>query len=252
MSLEDNLNYEKSSWEKGCGLCSGPRYILDTVLHHEKDTDALYKALRGLELSEGKDIIEIGTNGGGFCFLFAKTAKTVIGIDLLSEPLELAEKFKSLLIEKNFDEKQWGETWCHEIDWDVSNVSFLQGNAYELPLENNIVDVVFMYSCIEHFPMDKRQTSIKEAKRILRNGGLVIISTITDVDGENRENWYKEISEDVHPFGLSSLEDILQYTTNENLETIEANELWFGDKNKIKLAFYIGKKSSRGRKRKER
>lgn len=243
MSLKENIDYELSGWKGKSGICCGPRYILDTVLYHEKNTDALYKAKRGLELSKDKSILEIGSNAGGFCFLFAKTAKEVWGIDLLIEPLEYAEKFKKWINERSFEKELWKEEWCHPPDWDVSNVHFKQGNAYDLPLENEIFDVVFMYSCIEHFPKQKRGKSVKEAKRVLKDNGLLVISTITDVDGPNRIERLREISEDVHPFGLCSLEDIIKYINKSSLEIIEAEETWFGEENKIKLAFVVAKKT---------
>lgn len=239
--LKQNIDFERGAWLKAGtnGNSSGPRYVLDTVLYHETNTDALYKIERGLELARGKDVIEVGCNCGGFCFLFAKTANSVLGIDILSEPLELANVFKGLINKGDFSEEAWGEKWCHPPDWKVENVNFLQGNGYDLPLKNGSTDVNFMYSCIEHFPMNKRLLSIQEAKRVIKNGGLIVISTITDVDNDNRDAWLKQIAEEVHPFGLSSLNDIIDYAKDAKLTVLEANETWFGVQNKIKLAFVI-------------
>lgn len=240
MSLEDNMAFESRAWKReGGGNSSGARYVLDTVMYHETNTDALYKIQRGLELASGKDVIEVGCNCGGFCFLFAKTAHHVLGIDLLSQPISFAKKRKELLLAKDFSKDSWGEEWCHPPDWDVSNVDFMQGNGYDLSLADNSVDVDFMYSCIEHFPMDKRQQSINEAKRVVKENGLIVVSTITDVDNADRKAWLKQIAEDVHPFGLSSLVDILEYAKVAGLTVLEANEIWFGDMNKIKLAFIV-------------
>jgi ubiquinone/menaquinone biosynthesis C-methylase UbiE len=241
MSLKDNIEFEKGAWRKTgvTGNSSGPRYVLDTVLYHETNTDALYKIQRGLELAKDKDVLEVGCNCGGFCFLFAKTAKSVLGLDLLPEPIAFARKFRDWINAGDFTEETWGEKWCHPPDWKMDNVGFTQGNGYDLPIRDESIDVVFMYSCIEHFPMHQRLKSVQEAKRVTRKDGLVVVSTITDVDNEKREEWLKQIAEEVHPFGLSSLSDIVDYAKDAGLVALEANETWFGDQNKIKLAFVV-------------
>ncbi len=210
MTIKENIDFEKSHWDgrrQSCGLSNAPRYILDTVLYHEEGTDAVYKYNRALELAKDKDVAKIGCNAGGGCFLIAKVAKSVYGIDILEKPLAYARKFKDLINKGDFSRESWGEEWCHPPDWKVENVHFIQGNAYNLDavFKPCTFDVVFMYGCIEHFPMKKRYKSIRDAIYILKFGGKLVLQTIIDIDSEDRERWLKELLTDVHPFGLSTL-----------------------------------------------
>ncbi len=249
MSIEENVDFEKSHWDgrrQSFGLSNGPHYILDTVLYHEKDTDALYKAQKALELAKDKKVLEVGANGCGFSFLMAKVAKEVWGLDLLEEPLNYARKFKDLINKGDFSKESWGEEWCkeHTPDWKVDNVFFIQGNAYNLEtvFAPAIFDVVFMYACIEHFPVKKRGKSVRDAAYVLKEGGKLILQTVMDVDSEDREEWMAQMLRDVHPFGLPTMEQLVSWMEKVGLKITEKNDMWFGADRKYRIAFLIGEK----------
>ncbi len=60
---------------------------------------------------------------------------------------------------------------CNQPD----NVTFVCADATDLPFEDNSFDVVTMFDLLEHVPQDDR--AINEARRVLRPGGWLLVST---------------------------------------------------------------------------
>lgn len=68
---------------------------------------------------------------------------------------------------------------AHEINLqitDLPNVSFGLHGAEDIPLEDETVDVVFIFKSLHHVPLDLMDQSMREIRRVLRPGGLVYIS----------------------------------------------------------------------------
>lgn len=59
---------------------------------------------------------------------------------------------------------------------DLTNVTFALAGAQEIPLEDESVDVVFMFKSLHHVPLDLMETSMTEIRRVLKPGGYVYIS----------------------------------------------------------------------------
>ena len=59
---------------------------------------------------------------------------------------------------------------------DLSNVTFGLAGAQEIPLQDESVDVVFMFKSLHHVPLELMEPSMREIKRVLKTGGLVYIS----------------------------------------------------------------------------
>ena len=62
-----------------------------------------------------------------------------------------------------------------QID-DLPNVSFALAGAQEIPLEDESVDVVFMFKSLHHVPLEHMDAAMHEIKRVLKPGGLAYIS----------------------------------------------------------------------------
>ena len=59
---------------------------------------------------------------------------------------------------------------------DLPNVTFALSGAQEIPLDDESVDVVFMFKSLHHVPLELMDQSMREIRRVLKPGGLVYIS----------------------------------------------------------------------------
>ena len=59
---------------------------------------------------------------------------------------------------------------------DLPNVTFGLAGAQDIPLDDESVDVVFMFKSLHHIPSDLMERSMREVRRVLVPGGLAYIS----------------------------------------------------------------------------
>ena len=59
---------------------------------------------------------------------------------------------------------------------DLPNVTFVLSGAQEIPLQDESVDVVFMFKSLHHVPLELMEPSMREIRRVLKPAGLVYIS----------------------------------------------------------------------------
>jgi ubiquinone/menaquinone biosynthesis C-methylase UbiE len=59
---------------------------------------------------------------------------------------------------------------------DIPNVTFGLSGAQDIPLDDESVDVVFMFKSLHHVPIELMEPSMHEIRRVLRPGGLLYIS----------------------------------------------------------------------------
>ena len=59
---------------------------------------------------------------------------------------------------------------------DLPNVTFGLSGAQDIPLEDESVDVVFMFKSLHHVPIELMESSMHEIRRVLKPGGLLYIS----------------------------------------------------------------------------
>ncbi|MFU8865992.1 MAG: class I SAM-dependent methyltransferase [Rhodobacterales bacterium] len=103
-------------------------------------------------LAEGRDVLDIASGEGYGSAMMAKVARSVIGVDLAEDAVAHAQA-----------------TYGTEV------LSFRQGNATQIPLQDKAVDLAISFETIEH--LTDHIGMMSELRRVLRPGGLLLISS---------------------------------------------------------------------------
>lgn len=105
---------------------------------------------------KNKTLVDIGCSFGWMEQELAHSGtKKIIGVELNPQAVEFAKK-------------------------NVKNAEFLVGSALELPIKDGIADIATLYDVIEHVPPGTEKQALTEANRILKPGGILLLSTPFD------------------------------------------------------------------------
>lgn len=107
----------------------------------------------GAKTLAGKDVLDAGCGDGFFTSLIAaKNPRSVVGVDYSAR----AVSFARIL---------------------VPTASFHVENLASLPFPEKSFDILFLIEVMEHISDSKRKNIIKEFSRILRNDGIIVLSS---------------------------------------------------------------------------
>lgn len=106
------------------------------------------------ELVKGKRVLDAACGEGYGASIISETAARVIGIDISSEAIDHARS-----------------TYINE------NLSYQVASIENLPFENHSIDIVVSFETIEHVNEELQKSFLEEIKRVLKEDGLLIIST---------------------------------------------------------------------------
>jgi GT2 family glycosyltransferase/ubiquinone/menaquinone biosynthesis C-methylase UbiE len=130
---------------------TGERYVpsVDGQIKYEH----LHRYALCLEFVVGKSVLDIASGEGYGSALLAKVAESVVGVDIDNESVEYAK-----------------------VEYiECKNLKFLVGSCEAIPILDDSIDVVISFETIEHH--DKHEEMMQEIKRVLKPGGLLIISS---------------------------------------------------------------------------
>ena len=103
-------------------------------------------------------ISDIGSGTGLSAFAFAPVARKVIGVEIEENMRAVAER--------------------ERVRQGFTNLEFMQGDARDIPLRDDFVDIVTGIT-LAIYPVDGYRDFVREATRVLSNGGLIAMINIT-------------------------------------------------------------------------
>jgi ubiquinone/menaquinone biosynthesis C-methylase UbiE len=125
----------------------------------------LTRYLAALDACRGKVVLDIASGSGYGSFELAKAAKQVTGVDISEDAVAYAKQ-----------------------TYPAANLEFLVGSGTAIPLPDDAVDVVVTFETIEH--IEDYRLFLKEIRRVLRPGGLAIVSTPNELEYEENNHFH--------------------------------------------------------------
>lgn len=111
-----------------------------------------HRYLFALSFCTDKDVLDVASGEGYGSACLSQVARSVVGVDADANTIDFANS-----------------------NYLSDRVSFKRGRAQKLPIEDQSVDVVVSFETLEHFA--EHELFGQEIKRVLRPGGLLIISS---------------------------------------------------------------------------
>jgi SAM-dependent methyltransferase len=118
----------------------------------QTEIENLHRYLTAREWCKDKDVLDVASGEGCGAALLAQVARSVVGVEIAPEAVDRANG-----------------------SYRTNNLSFVVGDARSLPSPDATFDVVISFGTIEHFA--EQRLFLSEIRRVLRTGGLLIVST---------------------------------------------------------------------------
>jgi ubiquinone/menaquinone biosynthesis C-methylase UbiE len=156
---------------------------------------------------KGETVLDLGSGGGIDTFISSKYVGDegkVYGLDMTDEMLKLANKNKEKM--------------------EVKNVEFIKGYIEDIPLENEVIDVITS-NCVINLCEDK-EVALREAYRVLKQGGRIAIADIVqlkEVPEEIRQSAEMWVGCIAGALELKVYEDILKKVGFKGIEITPVN-----------------------------
>ena len=132
---------------------TGERMVLGAT-DIELEIEHLNRYYFAEQLVSGKVVLDAACGTGYGSAIMAKNAKSVVGIDISQEAVDYANETYS-------DDK----------------VEFVKGSVDDMPFKDNIFDIIVSFETIEHISAPQQNLFLKEIKRILKEDGMLLISS---------------------------------------------------------------------------
>ncbi|MEG4247523.1 class I SAM-dependent methyltransferase, partial [Microcoleus sp. Pol10D4] len=129
---------------------TGERYV--PTVQGRIRYEHLHRYALALDFVRGKSVLDIASGEGYGSAYLSQVANSVIGVDIDRECI-------------NFSRKKYGN---------ISNLEFIVGSCDAIPISSESLDIVTSFETIEHH--DKHDEMMREIKRVLKPGGVLVIS----------------------------------------------------------------------------
>jgi GT2 family glycosyltransferase/ubiquinone/menaquinone biosynthesis C-methylase UbiE/glycosyltransferase involved in cell wall biosynthesis len=132
-------------------------------------TEHQQRYLSILPLVEGKRVLDIASGEGYGSNWIAERAESVVGVDISEEAVANARG-----------------------KYHRDNLQFITGSVADIPLEDHSVDVIVSFETIEHVGEELQRQFLTEAKRVLTQNGILVISTPNKLEYSDKRNYKNE------------------------------------------------------------
>jgi ubiquinone/menaquinone biosynthesis C-methylase UbiE len=113
-------------------------------------------------IKKGMQVLDLGCGSGAFTPFIARVVGQkgkVYALDIQADMLRQLENKLSKPENKN-----------------IKNIKLIEGNAYELPFEDNSLDLVNMVTVLQEIP--DRNRALHEVRRVLKRGGFLAVTEL--------------------------------------------------------------------------
>jgi len=113
-------------------------------------------------IRKGMRVLDLGCGSGAFTPFIARTVGEkgkVYALDIQADMLKQLERKLSRPEYKG-----------------INNIKLIEGNAYELPFEDNSLDAVNLVTVLQEIP--DRRRAVQEVRRVLKPGGIMAVTEL--------------------------------------------------------------------------
>lgn len=113
-------------------------------------------------IKEGMHVLDLGCGSGAFTIFIARAVGERGKVHALDIQPDMLKQLENKLSKPD--------------NRDIKNVKLVNSSAYELPFENDSLDLVYMVTVLQEIP--DRNRALQEVRRVLRPGGFLAVTEL--------------------------------------------------------------------------